>query len=117
MRIETKFFGIDKNGANCNDIRPILQSIDPLFEIEFNYDTESYIIYFNGGFFQSTRYDELTRETIERIGEVYYINTHGDILKEIETNNEKIDKSKERERDDMVHELAKDMKKAILKEF
>ena len=56
-------------------------------------------------------------ETIERIGEVYYINTHGDILKEIETNNEKIDKSKERERDDMVHELAKDMKTAILKEF
>ena len=111
MRIETKFFGIDKNGANCNDIRPMLQSIDPLFEIEFNYDTKSYIIYFNGGFFQSTKYDELTRETIERIGEVYYINTHGDILKE------KIDKSKERERDDMIHELAKDMKKAILKDF
>ena len=32
MRIETKFFGIDKNGANCDEIRPILQSIDPLFE-------------------------------------------------------------------------------------
>ena len=60
---------------------------------------------------------EFTRETMERIGEVYYINTHGDILKEVEITNEKIDKSKERERDDMVHELAKDMKKAILKEF
>ena len=72
---------------------------------------------FAGGLNQSTKYDEFTRETIERIGEVYYINTHGDILKEVETNNEKIDKSKERERDDMVHELAKDMKKAILKEF
>ena len=83
----------------------------------FNYDTKSYIIYFNGGFFQSTKYDEFTRDTIERIGEVYYINTHGDILKEVELNNEKIDKSKERERDDMIHELAKDMKKAILKDF
>ena len=58
MRIETKFFGIDKNGANCDEIRPILQSIDPLFEIEFNYDTKSYIIYFNVGFFHSTKYDE-----------------------------------------------------------
>ena len=117
MSVSTKMFGIDKNGANCCEIRPILQNIDPLFDVEFNYDAESYIIYFNGGFFQSTKYDEFTRETIERIGEVYYINTHGDILKEVEINNEKIDKSKERERGDMIHELAKDMKKAILKDF
>ena len=117
MKIEAKMFGIDRNGANCYEIRPILQGIDPLFDIGFNYDNESYIIYFNGGFFQSTPHDEFTRETIEEIAETYWRNTYGDIIKEIDENNKKIKLSQERERDDMIHELAKDMRKAILKEF
>ena len=114
---ETKMFGIDKNGANCYEIRPILKSIDPLFDIEFNYDNESYIIYFNGGYFQSTRYDEFTRETIEKIQNVYWINTYGDIVSEVDKHNEKIKLSKERERDDMICEMSKDLRKAILKDL
>ena len=117
MKIETKMFGVDRNGANCYEIRPILQGIDPLFDIEFNYDTESYVIYFNGGFFQSTPWREFDRKTIEKIADVYWINTHCDIIAEVDKHNEKIKKSEENKRDDMIHELAKDMQKAILKEF
>jgi len=117
MKIEAKMFGIDKNGANCYEIRPILQGIDPLFDVEFNYDTEEYIIYFNGGFFQTTKYDEFTRETIEKIEDVYWINTHGDIISEVEEHNAKIKRAEESKRSDMIHELAKDAKKAILKDL
>jgi len=117
MKIEFKMFGIDKNGASCYEIRPILQGIDPLFDIEFNYDNESYIIYFNGGFFQNTPWREFDRTTIEKIAEVYWKNIYGDILSEVDKHNEKIERAKEREREDMIHELAKDMRKAILKDF
>lgn len=114
---KAKMFGIDKNGANCYEIRPILQGIDPLFDIEFNYDEESYIIYFNGGFFQNTKWDEFTRETIEKIQDVYWVNMHGDIVSEIEEHNAKIEKAEESKRADMIGELSKDMRKAILKDL
>lgn len=117
MKLKTKMFGIDRNGANCYEIRPILQGIDPLFDIEFNYDTESYTIYFNLGFFQTTRFDEFTRDTIEKIRETYWKNIYGDIAKEVDENNEKVNRARENKRDDMVREMAKDMQKAILKEF
>ena len=116
MITETKMFGIDKNGANCYEIRPILQGIDPLFEIEFNYDAESYIIYFNGAFFQSTKWDEFDRDTILGIGETYYKNIYGDLVAEVDEHNEKIKRAQENKRNDMIHEMAKDMKKAIIKD-
>ena len=117
MKLTAKMFGVDRNGAACYEIRPILQGIDPLFDIGFNYDTETYTVYFNNGFFQSVPWDEFTRETIKEIASVYWRNVYGDIIAEIDENNEKIKRSKERERDDMVQEMAKDMRKAILKEF
>ena len=117
MKIDAKFFGIDKNGAGCREIRTILQEIDPLFEVEFSYDNESYIIYFNRGFFQSIKWDELTRETLRDIMVTYWKNLYGDIVAEVDENNEKIERAKERKRDDMIHEMAKDMRKAILKDF
>ena len=112
-----QILGIGKNGANCYEIRPILQSIDPLFDIEFNYDTESYIIYFNGGFFQSVKWDEFTRETIKQIGGVYWLNTYGDVVSEVDKHNEKIKLAEENKRADMIGELSKDMRKAILKDL
>ena len=110
-------YGTDKYGADCKAIRPHLKEIDKLFDIAFNYDTERYIIYFNGGVFQVVPWKELNADTIEKIRKVYWENVNGDPLAEMDENNERIDKAKERQREDMVYELAKDMRKAILKEF
>ena len=108
---------IDKNGACCEDIRPILQGIDPLFEIEFNYDNESYIVYFNGFFFMNVPWNDFSRETIEQIYNTYWQNYYGEIFDEVDKHNDKVKKSKERERDDMTHEMAKDLHRAVLKDF
>ena len=108
---------IDKNGACCEDIRPILQGIDPLFEIEFNYDNESYIVYFNSFFFMNVLWRDFTRETVEQIYKMYWKNYYGEVFDEVDQHNDKVKKSKERERDGMVHEMAKDLHKAVLKDF
>lgn len=117
MNVEVRKYGIDRHGAFCDDIRPILQGIDPLFEIDFNYDAESYSVYFNGGLFQNVPFDDFTRETIEQIHDIYLKNYYGVILDEVDRHNEKIDKAKSSQRDDMIREMAKDLRKAALKDF
>ena len=117
MNIETRMFGVDRNGAACDEIRPILQVIDPLFEIDFNYDTETYSVYFNGGFFMSVPWEDFSRETVERIHDTYLQNYHGTVFDEMDKHNEAIKKAKEKQRDEMVHEMAKDLRKAVLKDF
>ena len=110
-------YGIDKYGADCRAIRPHLKDIDKLFDIAFNYDNECYIIYFNGGVFQVLPWKFIDANTIEKIRKVYWENVNGDPFAEVDANNERIEKSNDRQREDIVYELAKDMRKAILKEF
>lgn len=110
-------YGNDKYGADCKSIRPHLKAIDSLFDIEFNYDTERYIIYFNGSVFQVVPWKELDKDTIERIRRVYWENINSDPFAEVDANNEKIEQAQEAQRQDMIHELAKDLKWAINKEF
>ena len=117
MKIEVTYHGIDRNGADCYEIRPILQGIDPLFDIDFDYDAEQYNVYFNGGLFQSVPWNEFDRDTIEHISEVYWENTYGDVMKDVDEHNAKIKRSEESKREDMIHEMSKDLQKAILKEF
>lgn len=110
-------YGIDKYGADCRAIRPHLKDIDKLFDIAFNYDNECYIIYFNGGVFQVLPWKFVDANTIEKIRKVYWTNVNSDPMAEVDANNAKIDRDHEAKREDMVHELAKDLRKAILKEF
>ena len=110
-------YGIDKNGAECRDIRPHLKEIDPLFDIEFNYDSERYHITFDGNLFRRVWYGDMNGAVIAEIRKAYWINVNGDPFAEIEANNEKLDRAKEARREDMVRELSKDLRKAILKDF
>lgn len=111
-----KQFGIDRYGADCRDIRPHLQAIDHLFDVVFNYDTARYMIYFNGGLFQTVLWNELDKNTIEAIKKTYWINVNGDPLKDVDVHNERIEQSREKSREDLSKELAKDMKWALQKE-
>ena len=106
-----------KDAADCNDIRRVLKDIDPLFDIDFNFDTESYTIYFNGYFFRTVPYGEFTADTAQDIRKVLWTNTNGDIMREVEENNEQIEKRTERERSDLAYNLAKDIQKPLLKEL
>lgn len=112
-----KQFGLDKNGADCKDIRPHLKEIDSLFEISFNYDTEQYWIYFNGGLFRSVPWKELDGRTMEDIRKAYWTNVNGDPFAEVDENNARLEEAKEREHDELVRELAKDLRWAINKDF
>jgi hypothetical protein len=117
MRIETKFFGIDKNGAGCREIRGILRTVDPLFDVAFNNDKAEYIIYYNGGFFKTVPFDDMTRKEIRDIWDMWWLNFHGDIVAEVDEHNKKLDLAKERKREDMIHEMSKDLRWAILKDM
>lgn len=118
MNLENaQFTGIERNGGCCYEIRPILQEIDPLFDIEFNNDRGEYIVYFNSGFFQSVKHEDFDRYTIEHIADVYRLNFYGDIIGEIEAHNEKLKRSEESSRNDMIQEMAKDLRKAVLKDI
>lgn len=110
-----KQYGIDRNGADCKDIRPHLKAIDSLFEIVFNFDREEYVIYFNGSLFQSVPWKELDKSTIERIRYMYWLNLNGDPVKKMDETNKKVELSKQKDREDLNGELAKDLHKAILK--
>jgi hypothetical protein len=105
------------DGAKCKDLRPILKEIDPLFDISFNYETESYSIYFNGYLFRTVPYGEFTRETFEDIRETVWININGDPFKEVDEANEAADKRTERQREDLSYNLANDIRKPLLREL
>lgn len=110
-------YGIDKNGADCSDVRPHLKEIDPLFDVAFNYDSACYIVYFNGGLFQVVPWREMDKHMIDGIRKVYWTNINGDPIAEADAHNERLERYHENQRDDMVYELSKDLRKAILKEF
>ena len=110
-------FGVDKNGADCRVIRPHLREIDPLFDIEFDYDSERYRIMFAGNLFRTVRVGDMNAAAIEDIRKAYWINVNGDPFAEIEKTNDALDAAKDRRREDMVRELAKDLRWAIKKEF
>lgn len=109
--------GIDKNGADCASIRPNLKLISPYFDIAFNYRSGNYEVHYNGGFFQSTPYKDFSNETIKHIGETYLSNIRGTVLKDIDEHNFKLEQSREKEREDLSRELAKDIKNTLIKEM
>lgn len=111
-----KQFGIDKDGAECKDIRPHLKAIDPLFEIVFDFDQERYLVYFNGGLLESVPWRDMGRGMLDRLRYVYWLNNNKDPFAEVDKANEKADRTKEKQRDDLIREMSKDLHKAVLKE-
>lgn len=101
--------------AEVRDKRRLLQEIDKDFDIEFNPHTESYVITHKGCYFQVVKYGEFTRDTLEHIREVVYINRNGNIFKEVDEANEKAEKAKEKAQDDFIEQTAKDIAKPIYK--
>lgn len=95
--------------ASIEDKRRLIQDIDKDFYIEFVPEIESYIITHKGGHFQTIKHGDFTHKTLENIRRVVYINKNGDMARQIDENNEKIQKEAQREQDDMIEQAAKDV--------
>lgn len=101
--------------ADVRDKRRLLQEIDPEFDIDFNPHTESYVITHRGYYFQVVKYGEFTRETLDHIREVVYINRNGDIFKEVDEANEKVELAKEKADEQFAEDVAKEIGKPLYK--
>lgn len=105
------FTGYDHDCSVCNDIREILRTIDPMFDVAIDCDAGDFVIFHNGTVFQRTPCDEFGRDTIQRIGEVTWLNLYGDVLSEVEKHNEKIEKARKREQEYKIADISKDIEK------
>lgn len=101
--------------ADVRDKRRLLQEIDKDFDIDFNPHTESYVITHRGYYFQVVPYGEFTRETLDHIREVVYINRNGDIFKEVDEANEKVELAKEKADEQFAEDVAKEIGKPLYK--
>lgn len=103
--------------ANCSEIRPLLQDIEPGFEVDFDFDRESYLITHNGVAFQTVPYAEMDRELIARIRHTVWLNKTGQLLDYCEKSEEKVRKAEDRVQELYAECLAKDLRKPLLNDY
>lgn len=102
--------------AGCNEKRELLKSICTDFDIRFDKHREEYEITHKGFPFQRVAWDGFDKKVVEHIRKTVYINENGNIVDEIDKENAKIDKAKEKEQTDMNIDMAKEIRKAIIKD-
>jgi hypothetical protein len=103
--------------ANCAEILPLLQAIEPGFEIGFDYDSEKYLIAHNGSPFQTVPYKEMDRATIAKIRHTVWLNKTGQLLDYCEKSEAKVAASEERAQELYAECLAKDLRKPLVKDY
>ena len=116
MSLPFLFGGNMYNCGNVEDKRRLLKEIDVDFDINFDIDTEHYYITHKDFPFMKVPWNGFDRSVVDHIRKVVYINRNGNILDEIDSNNSKVDKSNENRISDMARQLAKDIRKPLLKE-
>lgn len=94
-------------------IRRIVKEIDPRFDCRWEADSEEYVITQTNplgvvSWFDSVRYDELTRDFFDHIRRVVYINRNGDMARQVLDDQKKHVEMKETKRRDAVHNWVKE---------
>ena len=112
MEVDISKLYILDTQVNCSDIRPILKDIDPELEIEFI--GNKYIITHRGMYFMQVDYGQMDRKYMQEIRKIVWINKNGSMLEEIDKNNEKIEKSHDRDLSNLAECMAKDLRKPLL---
>lgn len=82
-----------------------------MFDVAIDCDAGDFVIFHNGTIFQRTPCKDFDRDTIQQIGRVVWLNLYGDILSEIDTHNEKIERAKKQEQDYIMNAISKDVAK------
>jgi len=105
------------NDAKCSDIRPILQEIEPGFDITFDFDTEEYHITHNGTLFQRVPYGAVTRELIAKIRHTVWLNKTGQLIEYCEKSERTVAAAEDRAQELYAECLAKDLRKPLLNDY
>lgn len=103
--------------ANCSEILPILQEIEPGFDIDFDFDLERYRITHNGTVFQFVPYGDLTRELIAQIRHTVWLNKTGQVLDYCEKSEARVAAAEDRAQSLYAECLAKDLRKPLLNDY
>lgn len=105
------------NEAHCYDLRNKLKEIDEHFDIDFNFEHETYSVYFNGYLFQTVPYGGFTRKWFRDRRRTVWVNTNGDPFWEVDKANIDAELRKEKQRMELSENLAKDIRKPLLREL
>jgi hypothetical protein len=116
MGLKCPFFEVLIMG-NVEDKRRILKEIDNDFDIEFYPEKMAFEITHKGHYFMSVPFGEFTRDTVNHVRKMKWLNENGSVTDEIDKHNAKLEESKEKEIEDMAYWMAKDMRKPLVKEI
>jgi hypothetical protein len=108
---------LDPRGANCQDFRKILKGIDSAFEVNFDWDSESYTITFNDGPFQTVPVHDFTRELVEDIRHTFWLNATGQLFDYVDGQNEALELKEERAQTNYAEALAKEMRRPLIESY
>lgn len=112
-----KNFGKHKDFGECNSIRRVVKDIDKRFDVYYDGDLNKYVITQYDDYFDSISPAEICKGFFDRLREVVWINIYGSIGDEVDKNNAKVEKAREKEREDIVHAMAHDIYKPLKKEL
>lgn len=90
------------------NVRSRIKTIDKDLDM-FYRGNGMYEITHKKGHFMSVSKEELNGGLVQKVREIVYKNVNADILAEIEANNAKIDKRKEKDFENLAEDLAKDI--------
>jgi hypothetical protein len=95
--------------GDLHNVKGRIKTIDKDLDM-FYVGNGQYEITHKGGHFMSISKEELDDRTIRKVREVVYKNVNADILAEIEANNKKIESSKQRDCDNTIESIAKELR-------
>jgi len=103
--------------AKCYEIRLILKEIDDGFDVDFDFERESYVITFNGGLFQTVYYKDVDRALFEDIRHTFWLNKQDAILDYVDDINAAKDAAQERHLSNIAESMAKDIYKPVMQNY
>jgi hypothetical protein len=103
--------------SELKDKEQILKEISPDLGISFDCIYDEYLIVHKGFPFQRVGVDGFTRELVNDIKKIVWLNENGNVMDEIEKNNSKLEVDRENKATEINYQMAKDIRKPLLKEI
>lgn len=98
------------------DIERRLKQFDRDFDISYNEQTHKYTITHKKHYFMTVNVGELDDRVMKHIKKTVWLNNQNMLNEEIEKHNKKIEREQEKSVEDMAYNMAKDIRKPLIKE-
>lgn len=115
--MKVKQHGIVNDTNDCIRLNELVKEIDNDFDVVFNQGNGVFTVTHKGFHFMDIPFNELNRDTLFHIRKVVHWNKEQTLLQEIDRHNEKVQKQKDREIENFAENLAKDIRKPLIKEW